>query len=82
MSPLKRDEGLGWLTPGRSAASGEFDAHAIPVCPPLVGCSGLLGRLLLASNPVAGTTPKIHDSQYADLASGSGIEQPVWKTLA
>ena len=31
------------LTPCRSAASGEFDAHSTPTYAPLVGCSGWLG---------------------------------------
>ena len=35
---------LNGLTPCRSAASGELDAHSTSTCPPLVGCSGLLDR--------------------------------------
>ena len=53
-------------------------AHSIP---PLVGCSDMLGRPLLASHPVvAGTTPKIHHSQNANLVTGCGV--PVRKALA
>ena len=44
--------------------------------PPLVGCSSLLGRLLLASHPVARTTPKIDHSQNANLVAATVYSNP------
>ena len=42
--PRHRKCRLEWsLTPCRSAASGELDAHATPTCQPPVGCSGRSG---------------------------------------
>lgn len=68
------------LTSGRSAASGERDAHSTLTCPPLVGGSRLLGGATVHRHRLKGEPLIVRDTFTREL-NGADTRDPIAGTM-